>query len=100
CYADVAPAAAGAVAGVTAVVPNREKPRLAEVVEDLLRRSGRLLFDLEASAPAPPEGLVCLEEGPLSRTRAVLKVQDGCNHFCSFCIIPFARGRLRSRSEA
>jgi threonylcarbamoyladenosine tRNA methylthiotransferase MtaB len=99
CYADVAPAAVGAISGVAAVLPNREKPRLADVVEDLLRRSGRLLFDLEAGSPRPPEGLLSLEEGSLSRTRAVLKVQDGCNHFCSFCIIPFARGRLTSRPE-
>lgn len=30
-------------------------------------------------------------------TRAFIKVQDGCNQFCSYCIIPFARGRVRSR---
>jgi threonylcarbamoyladenosine tRNA methylthiotransferase MtaB len=97
CYADVAPDAVGSVAGVAAVVANREKPRLAEVVDDLLRRSGRLLFSLD-EAPAPaPEGLLSLDGGALTRTRAVLKVQDGCNHFCSFCIIPFARGRLTSR---
>jgi threonylcarbamoyladenosine tRNA methylthiotransferase MtaB len=100
CYAEMAPAAVEAVDGVTAVLPNREKPRLAEVVEELLQRSGRLLFDLDEAPPAPPEGLLSLEVGPLTRTRAVLKVQDGCNHFCSFCIIPFARGRLVSRPEA
>ena len=33
------------------------------------------------------------------KTRAVLKVQDGCNQFCSYCIIPYARGRIRSRSK-
>src|SRR3989454_12234008 len=65
-----APATVGAIGGVTAVVPNREKPRLAEVVEDLLRRSGRLLFDLEEGSPAAPDGLLSLEEGPLNRTRA------------------------------
>ena len=52
CYADVAPDAVGAVTGVAAVVPNREKPRLAEIVDDVLRRSGRLLFDLEDAAAA------------------------------------------------
>lgn len=30
-------------------------------------------------------------------TRAFIKVQDGCNQFCSYCIIPYARGRVRSR---
>jgi threonylcarbamoyladenosine tRNA methylthiotransferase MtaB len=97
CYADVAPEAVGAVVGVAAVVPNREKPRLAEIVDDVLRRSGRLLFDLDEAPTPAPEGLLTLEGNPLTRTRAVLKVQDGCNHFCSFCIIPFARGRLTSR---
>ena len=36
--------------------------------------------------------------GTTDRTRAFVKVQDGCNQFCSYCIIPFARGRVRSRS--
>jgi threonylcarbamoyladenosine tRNA methylthiotransferase MtaB len=44
----------------------------------------------------------CFEELPLSKisehTRAFLKVQDGCNQFCSYCIIPYARGRVRSRA--
>jgi threonylcarbamoyladenosine tRNA methylthiotransferase MtaB len=118
CYADVAPAEVGAVPGVSAVVPNREKPQLADVVEDILRRSGRLLLELEEASDltpgpspstadgegrttrlSPPSGpgLISLDAGPLARTRAVVKVQDGCNHFCSFCIIPFARGRLTSR---
>ena len=34
------------------------------------------------------------------KTRAVIKVQDGCNQFCSYCIIPYARGRVRSRNKA
>ncbi|MEI3355997.1 MAG: radical SAM protein [Clostridia bacterium] len=33
------------------------------------------------------------------KTRAVIKVQDGCNQFCSYCIIPYARGRVRSRNK-
>lgn len=36
-------------------------------------------------------------ESSLEHTRAIIKVQDGCNQFCSYCIIPFARGRVRSR---
>jgi threonylcarbamoyladenosine tRNA methylthiotransferase MtaB len=87
------------------VVPNREKHRLAQMVDETLRRSGRLLFPLEAPEPlvggvAGDPSLVPLlagGEGVLGRTRAVVKIQDGCNHFCSFCIIPFTRGRLRSR---
>ncbi len=105
CYADVAPAQVAAVEGVAAVVPNAEKPRLAEIVDETLRRSGRLLFPLpEGGAGEAAAGelisLLHQGEGVLARTRAVIKIQDGCNHFCSFCIIPFARGRLRSRPPA
>ena len=103
CYADVSPAEVAALPGVAAVVPNQEKPRLAEMVDETLRLSGRLLFPLpeESASPTFSEGelvpLLAQAEGVLARTRAVIKIQDGCNHFCSFCIIPFARGRLRSR---
>lgn len=38
-------------------------------------------------------------ESSLEHTRAIIKVQDGCNQFCSYCIIPFARGRVRSRKS-
>jgi threonylcarbamoyladenosine tRNA methylthiotransferase MtaB len=102
CYADVAPEAVAAIPGVARVAANDEKPRLAEIVDELVRRSGRLLFDLpdpDSSQAQPPGDLLSLlpDGEAIHRTRAVLKIQDGCNHFCSFCIIPFARGRLRSR---
>jgi threonylcarbamoyladenosine tRNA methylthiotransferase MtaB len=101
CYADVAPAEVSALPNVAAVVPNAEKPRLAEIAHDALLRSGRLLYPLcldeDADVPEDPDLIPLLGDARLARTRAVIKVQDGCNHFCSFCIIPYARGRLRSR---
>ena len=58
----------------------RERTRLVSVDEALRRRSFELL---------PPGGLS-------TRTRAMLKVQDGCSNFCTYCIIPYARGPVRS----
>src|SRR5205085_2456233 len=85
CYADVAPDEVAALPGVAAVVPNRDKPRLADIVEETLRLSGRLLFPLSEEDgghppstlhPPPSTDLIQLlqaAEGPMARTRAVIK---------------------------
>ncbi|MBC8103910.1 MAG: tRNA (N(6)-L-threonylcarbamoyladenosine(37)-C(2))-methylthiotransferase MtaB [Cytophagales bacterium] len=86
CHSQMAFDAGETVDGATLLVPNHEKMatfrRVAEARPDILAYS---------SSPAtllPPRG---------SRTRATLKVQDGCEHFCGFCSIPFTRKVLDSR---
>jgi threonylcarbamoyladenosine tRNA methylthiotransferase MtaB len=82
----------GAVEGVEEldlVVPNMEKEELTDRVMDALVRSPR--FPL----PKTREREEAFRAS--DRTRALLKVQDGCDYFCSFCIIPYTRGPRKSR---
>jgi len=80
CSADKDPSAYLQMPGVKSVVPNSEK-------EQLLKKA---LPDL----PLPEFSITRFD----AHTRAFLKVQDGCNSFCTYCIIPYVRGRSRSRT--
>jgi threonylcarbamoyladenosine tRNA methylthiotransferase MtaB len=89
CWSTLNPAAASLLPGVTRVIPNANKDIL---ISDQLPAASRL-FELE-----PLERDYRLSNRP--RTRAFLKVQDGCNNHCTFCIIRLARGPARTISEA
>lgn len=95
CYPSVAEVEVSALALADLVVPNSGKPTLPALADGLLRqRRGHALPGCtEAAAglaaPSPPE-----------RARVYVKVQDGCNDRCTYCIIPRARGRSRSRPPA
>jgi threonylcarbamoyladenosine tRNA methylthiotransferase MtaB len=82
CYAQMSPEAVRAINGVDLVLGNDEKMRLPDFLDGQLPKSD-----------ADFEGL---EKTAASKTRANIKIQDGCDYHCSFCIIPFARGRARS----
>jgi len=86
CWATLEPDKAAALSGVTRIVPNLQKDSLAA---DLLGLPQEF-FDLEPIARQPLPGLH-------QRTRAFIKVQDGCDNACSFCITTLARGASRSR---
>ena len=86
CWATLEPQSAAALPGVSCVVPNLRKDFL--VADDLdLQPSA---FDLEPISREPLPGL-------RARTRAFIKVQDGCNNHCTYCITAIARGPGRSR---
>ena len=93
CYAQRAPDELAAMQGVEWGVGNSHKSQIAELVGAAPYHGNILVGDIFAqhdflSAP--------VEEAAGDRTRPNLKVQDGCNNRCSFCIIPFVRGRSRS----
>jgi threonylcarbamoyladenosine tRNA methylthiotransferase MtaB len=89
CYAQVEPEALAAL-GVDAVVGNGEKTTLPEVLE--ARAGGIRVGDVAALRELEPEPVRRFE----GRSRAFLKVQDGCACFCAYCIVPYARGAPRS----
>jgi threonylcarbamoyladenosine tRNA methylthiotransferase MtaB len=94
CYAQVSPQALQAIAGVDCVVQPGKRNQIPEI---LLSR-GKEKNAWVLSSEAGPATSFVEERLPLftDRTRAYLKVQDGCNSFCSYCIVPHARGRNRS----
>ena len=97
CFAQVSPDEAARIEGVNLVVGNNMKHRIVELVESA-RKDKTQRFVKERKALSEYEELpVETYEG---HTRAFLKIQDGCNQFCSYCIIPYARGPVRSRETA
>lgn len=94
CFAQVSPEEAAKIQGVNLVIGNNMKHRVVELVEDAGIKEHQS-FVMERKALKEYEELpVETYEG---HTRAFLKIQDGCNQFCSYCIIPYARGPIRSR---
>jgi threonylcarbamoyladenosine tRNA methylthiotransferase MtaB len=87
CWSSLEPQAAAALPGVAAVIPNLEKDNLVPLVLDLPAED----FELESIQRLPIPGA-------RARTRAFIKVQDGCDNRCTFCITSLARGAGRSRS--
>ena len=92
CYAQVDPEALRALPGVGLVIGNEEKKALLEYLEGEVAGSGIVVSDIRQAEA------VCLP--PLTsfagRSRAFVQIQNGCDAFCSYCIIPYARGASRS----
>lgn len=112
CFAQRKPEEAGSLAGVDAVIGSSDKGKIVEIVDSLFseedgetvkpnsveageREKETKVFVRDVMHEHEFEELSAVREG---RTRAYLKIQDGCNMFCTYCAIPFARGAIRSRS--
>lgn len=84
---------------VDLVIGNNKKMDLAQILEDYFKEEGEkensYLIDISDTHEYEALSINRVSE----HTRAFIKVQDGCNQFCSYCIIPYTRGRVRSRRK-
>ena len=94
CYAQTAPEAVASLEGVGLVIGTSGRKGIVSRVNDALRSKADETYISQLYEMREFEPLSAVRD---SRTRATLKIQDGCVNFCSYCIIPFARGPLRSR---
>ncbi len=85
CYAERQPDILCNIEGVSLVVPNDDKPRLVGILNDFLISSG---FPAGHDFSEPDDAL---------RTRSFIRIQDGCSNFCAYCIVPYVRGKEKSR---
>ena len=97
CYAQVAKQELEDMPEIDIALGNEEKKDIVQYVERFIEDKNKLIEidDISTQREFKDMGRITYTE----KTRAVIKIQDGCNQFCSYCIIPYARGRVRSRSK-
>jgi threonylcarbamoyladenosine tRNA methylthiotransferase MtaB len=95
CYAQTGADTVASIPGVSLVIGTQQRGQIIDLV-DKVRQSNQPMYLVGDIMTAREFEDIPLYESS-GRTRAVLKIQEGCENFCSYCIIPYARGPLRSR---
>lgn len=93
CYAQVAKDELEKIDDIDLIIGNNEKKDIVEIIENYCNEKNAIITDVMHQKEYIEFGTTTYTE----KTRAVVKIQDGCDRFCSYCIIPYARGRVRSR---
>ncbi len=95
CYVQVAKEEVQKIEEINITIGNNEKKDIVKIIEKYIQenKSQNKIEDVMNTKEFVDFGDITYTE----KTRAVIKVQDGCDRFCSYCIIPYARGRVRSR---
>lgn len=100
CYSQISPEQVAQIPGVDVIVGTQDRAKIVELVEAAAHSNRTSQLNAVSDIMHARE----FEDIPLfsmpGRTRAFLKIQEGCTNFCTYCIIPYARGPLRSRSLA
>ena len=94
CYAQVAQSELEKIDEIDLVLGNNEKNQIVKYLENYNIEKKHEIIDIFSQKEYLEYGDITYTE----KTRAVVKIQDGCDRFCTYCIIPYARGRVRSRT--
>ncbi len=95
CYSQVKPEEVSQIEGVDIVLGSRNKEEVVDLCEDVLQNKDAIDKVLSLSETKTIEDLEISNQEAM--TRAYMKIQDGCNMYCSYCLIPYARGNISSR---
>ena len=95
CYAQTSPAEVAAIPGVDIVIGTQDRDKIMPLIKRF--QLERLPINAVRNIMKTSEFEELDVPGFSDHTRAFLKIQEGCNNFCTFCIIPWSRGLLRSR---
>lgn len=95
CYAQVRPEAVAGLEGINIVIGTKDRSKVVDIVEQYQAENGVLnaVTDIKGEKEFERLKVSKLKD----RTRAYIKIQEGCNRYCTYCIIPYARGPVRSR---
>lgn len=95
CYAQLESGEISRIPGVDVIVGTKDRRRIVDLIEESIKKHEQIVAVEDISKERSFEEIAF--KGLRQRTRAFLKIQEGCNMFCSYCIIPYARGPVRSR---
>ena len=95
CYSQVSPDEVAEIDGVDVIIGTNKRNQIVSLCEEA--KDKKMQINIVKDSNEYKEFEEINVTGMESMTRAYIKVQDGCNQFCSYCIIPYARGRIRSR---
>lgn len=95
CYAQVKPETVSGIEGINIVIGTKDRSKVVEIVEAYKAENGvvNAVTDIKEEKEFERLKVSRLKD----RTRAYIKIQEGCNRYCTYCIIPYARGPVRSR---